>query len=610
MLPLRILCRAFLTLVAIIAAGGVVNHAQVIITQPLPFPRVWSWPGKEDFNKARVRIECERLETPFRYYTEDGTAKAGVDYIAVSGVGTNSAEVEITVLNDGKVESIKTLKLVAIEESVSPRTNWTEVVIFDDEIPRSVDTSFRTQFTPLTPGFTLGVVDRLVSGRVLADGTIVVVEPSGFTVVNADGTLRSRHTFREGANYEFWASAVTPAGNVLSARPTEIYHESISLREWSLVQYLPSGENDASFVPQLPPARINGFTVAPDGKILVSITDTNQPSDWSILRLHANGSLDSGFAAIHGPTGEASAQQHIAVRPDGSVEVITPGAFWRRRVYKNSDLVEDLTSYVIDVRLQPKMPEMSLRDGLVMDATPPIYVNYLETTSLYRIRADGSLDESFVSGLLSTQFAYIGTQPDGRVVVFDNGQLKRLNTASEQSNYVSVVVVNAQEESPEGVVRLQRTGDTTQPRTVRLQTSDGSAKAGVDYAALDTLLTFEPSKAVANVPITMIDDAVSDWGESFVLKLSAPQNDVVIETAEFPGAIYDQEPYIYLQIQRREDGALLVWKNFEPQWNVALQSSADLGRTWTDISSGTGSSWIILPDPTSRAVIFRVVKRE
>jgi len=243
----------------------------------------------------------------------------------------------------------------------------------------------------------------------------------------------------------------------------------------------------------------------------------------------------------------------------------------------------------------------------VMAGNPPTYISYLEAISYYRIRADGSLDESFVPGLLSTQSAYIGTQRDGKVIMFENGQLMRFNTAAEQTNRVSIVGVDLLEEHAESAVYLRRTGDTTQARTVRLQTRDVTAKAGVDYAALDTLVTFEPFKAVVSVPISMIDDNLSDAEEVIAVSISSPNNDVLIENGEALGTIYDNEPHLRLETYLRPDG-ILIRKAFEPPWNAMLQSSTNLGATWTDVGLAVGNTWLIPPDLTARSVIFRAVK--
>jgi hypothetical protein len=105
--------------------------AQVVGPSPAR-PLVWSANGVENGSKPLFQIDARGVndETTFRYYTVDGTAKAGVDYMASAGSGTNWATIEITVPNDGKVEPPKTLKLVVIQEETPPKTNTVEVTRF------------------------------------------------------------------------------------------------------------------------------------------------------------------------------------------------------------------------------------------------------------------------------------------------------------------------------------------------------------------------------------------------------------------------------------------------------------------------------------------------
>jgi hypothetical protein len=53
---------------------------------------------------------------------------------------------------------------------------------------------------------------------------------------------------------------------------------------------------------------------------------------------------------------------------------------------------------------------------------------------------------------------------------------------------------------------------------------------------------------------------------------------------------------------------MLIRKSFEPPWNVMLQSSTDLGRTWKDVGLAVENTWMVSPDLSVPSVIFRAVK--
>ena len=71
-------------------------------------------------------------------------------------------------------------------------------------------------------------------------------------------------------------------------------------------------------------------------------------------------------------------------------------------------------------------------------------------------------------------------------------------------------------------------------------TADGTATAGEDYTASSGTLTFEPGETVKTISIPIIDDTVSDSGETFTLRLSNAQG-VDIEDGEATGTILNDE---------------------------------------------------------------------
>ncbi len=107
---------------------------------------------------------------------------------------------------------------------------------------------------------------------------------------------------------------------------------------------------------------------------------------------------------------------------------------------------------------------------------------------------------------------------------------------------VSVADASAMEGTDETMdfeVRLNAQDDCKAVK-VDWATADGTATAGEDYTASSGTLTFEPGETVKIISIPIIDDTVSDSGETFALRLSNAQG-VDIEDGEATGTILNDE---------------------------------------------------------------------
>ncbi len=93
-------------------------------------------------------------------------------------------------------------------------------------------------------------------------------------------------------------------------------------------------------------------------------------------------------------------------------------------------------------------------------------------------------------------------------------------------------------------VILSRSSEKT--ITVNYSTSDGTAKAGVDYTASSGILTFDPGVTTQTISIPILNDTKVEENEIFFVKLSNPVNAILgsvtthtytITDDDFPGAI-------------------------------------------------------------------------
>ncbi|SIR89146.1 type I secretion C-terminal target domain (VC_A0849 subclass) [Sphaerotilus natans] len=67
------------------------------------------------------------------------------------------------------------------------------------------------------------------------------------------------------------------------------------------------------------------------------------------------------------------------------------------------------------------------------------------------------------------------------------------------------------------------------PVTVAYTTVDGTALAGADYVAQNGTLTFAPGETSKTITVTILDDAVYEGPESFLVNLSVPTNSVILD---------------------------------------------------------------------------------
>jgi uncharacterized delta-60 repeat protein len=178
------------------------------------------------------------------------------------------------------------------------------------------------------------------------------------------------------------------------------------------------GSRDLTFAPTLSNSgSIFAVAVQPDGKILVGGNlNTTNPNQVNLLRLNADGSVDTSFNV-----NVSSYIIDIFLQPDG--KIIIGGSFTsvngaaRGRIARlNADGTLDLSfnpsfganNFIYTVALQP--------DGKILAAGDFTTVNGVNRAYLARFNPNGSLDSTFVPNLNSSVYS-IALQPDGRILI-------------------------------------------------------------------------------------------------------------------------------------------------------------------------------------------------
>ena len=232
----------------------------------------------------------------------------------------------------------------------------------------------------------------------------------------------------------------------------------------------------------LQPGAFTGFNSAsldqiqPDGKILVTITSflSSGGSDYSLYRLNADGTFDSTFARISVGGGRLvrSTPQKLAMLPDGKILVASNGssgagsssALYRINqngtfdsTYESPSILGDggsvggiTRSQIFDFEIQADGSVILVGDFTTVNAVSRIDVVKLlpagnvdtsfnppnlnganrvkilpdgkiligTANRLYRLNADGSLDNSFTSPVNFTQINRLAIDAAGRAVLF------------------------------------------------------------------------------------------------------------------------------------------------------------------------------------------------
>ncbi|GAB3481480.1 M10 family metallopeptidase C-terminal domain-containing protein [Azotobacter salinestris] len=200
--------------------------------------------------------------------------------------------------------------------------------------------------------------------------------------------------------------------------------------------------------------------VQPDGKILLAGSGDN---DFGVIRLNADGSLDSGFGelsrVIVDIAGGKDRVDSLVVQPDGKILVsgssYNPASggwdFGVTRLNADGSLdtgFGDLGKVIVDLGVTHASDDKSYGlflqdDGRILVAGTGYYEHYLTHNSYYdysfgviRLNADGSLDSGFgdqgraivdPTGVYDARSDAV-VQPDGKILLFGGGSYEYQNT--------------------------------------------------------------------------------------------------------------------------------------------------------------------------------------
>ena len=150
-----------------------------------------------------------------------------------------------------------------------------------------------------------------------------------------------------------------------------------------------------------------------------------------------------------------------------------------------------------------------------------------EQTKPFAVPVIGDLldetDETFVVNLSSPVGATI-SDGQGFGTILDNDPPPSISV-----NDVSAV--EGSSGSPNASFTVSLSGPSGLNVTVGYATADGTAIAGLDYAATSGSLSFTPGQVTKNVLVPLVPDLLDEDDETFTLNLSAPVNATILDAA-------------------------------------------------------------------------------
>ena len=325
--------------------------------------------------------------------------------------------------------------------------------------PGDLDPSFGVNGIVITDNST--GADNIEELAVQPDGKIIAVGLSGLARFNADGSLDS--TFGTGGRIPFtnaWARSVAVQldGKIVIAGEKVVgMVAEFPLRDFFIRRYNSDGSIDTTFngsgtlVLDLHGGADDvGYSVKiqPDGKILVGGISCDQsivyPMDYAIVRLNADGSLDTSFDSdgkiiTRVSTGAGTRFGEIALKADGKIFATgtannpSPGPSRITTVSYNAD---GSLNTAFDGDGIASTNELASGNSIALQSDGKILVagGRGESTFLVRYNADGSPDTSFGTGgqtsLSNGSATDVEVQSDGKIVftaINNNGYVVRVN---------------------------------------------------------------------------------------------------------------------------------------------------------------------------------------
>ena len=430
-----------------------------------------------------------------------------------------------------------------------------------------------------------GVLDARFAPRFDASVNALIVQPDGKILVggaftnlngarsagvarlNADGTVDTTFKLSVDIVGVVNALALQPGGAIVVGGA---FLSPNGGQTANLLQLNSAGDPDASFeLVGSPDAPVRALGVHASGRLYVAgdFTEIGGDSHNRFARLRVDGTLDPSFLAIPGAN---AAVRAVAVQ--GNSALLIGGDFTAVNGTPSSHLArihgeEKLTTAGVEfasssLTVSEGVGKVTLTVRRTGDSTVPFTVHfstvpasssaiagldYLATNGVLSFPA-GVLSRTFDVSILEDQFAEstesIALTLDGVPPEIDLGGVAT-SVILIEDNEVSVGFASATYTTSEAAgaveVTLIRQGAIGGAASVVLSTLDGSATAGLDFIATNTVVNFQATETTKKISIPILQDMLHEGTEDFVVRLSLPSHDLLLSLAETTVRIADDD---------------------------------------------------------------------
>ena len=434
------------------------------------------------------RIQIDGDPFTVSYATSDGTAKAGQDYVAVSGVlqfarYQTNATFAVSILDDHQIEGIETVNLVLSNPTagatLGSRSRAVLNIVDDGTTrPGELDSTFNPGAGVNGTAYALALT---TPGKIIVGGDFASINGEvrqGLAELQADGSV------------DLTFAPVLDSGDrvyaVVKQRDERLliggtFGRVAGISRPRIARLLSNGALDSSFDPGSgADAPVRAIAMQRDGKILLggAFAHVNAQSRSFVARLNADGSLDAAFnPSVNG------AVNCLVVQPDN--RILVGGSFtsvnaatriFVARLNQDGSLDSSFDSSN-DVHDGTGVNGLALQtDGNVVLCGDFTILFGRGQSALMRLHSNGAFDESFGANVPTGNAIYsVALQADGKILI--GGNFARLSDPQCCPLY-----------SRNGIARLNRDGSVDQSFAPGTGTSPQDLRAIVVQPDLKVVL--------------------------------------------------------------------------------------------------------------------------
>ncbi|HQU81902.1 MAG TPA: LpqB family beta-propeller domain-containing protein [Pyrinomonadaceae bacterium] len=360
------------------------------------------------------------------FATYNGVAKAGIARLNADG----TLDTTFNTAGNGLTGTAQTIaiqadgKILLSGSGVSAYNGVQRFSVLRLNADGTLDTTFTSPFT--TAQF-VEEVDVQTDGKVMIGGSFNIGTPArtGVARLNADGTLDT--TFNAsggGVDGGVVAMTIRSDGKILIGGQFATYNGTARNSNALLNT---DGSLDTTFasITALTVISIEYFAFTTDGKIYAAGLFSNTLASIGLIRLNANGSLDSTIpiASVD------NLGYHVTLQADG--KPLMSGFFYRVASQSRTPIVRFNTDGFPDTTFNPSLTGFGYAaaiarqaDGKTVAAGNFNFANGTARNNVARFNADGTLDATFTVGTgtsadsnASNIVNALAVQPDGKILV-------------------------------------------------------------------------------------------------------------------------------------------------------------------------------------------------